>query len=197
MFIQVIQAPCTRPDEIRRLTQEWSEEVGDQSEGWLGGTYGCTDDGTFIAVVRFESKDAAMANSARPQTTAMSERMAALMDGPPEFHDCDDVTEWLDGGSDDAGFVQIIRGKTADPAKLKEVLSADTGKLRELRPEIIGGTLAIEADGTFTQTVAFTDEESARQGEQKEPPPEMADDIAEAFSDVTYFDLRDPWFASA
>ena len=45
----------------------------------------------------------------------MAQRMAELMDGPPEFHDCDDVTVWLGGGSDDAGFVQIIQGQTDDP----------------------------------------------------------------------------------
>ena len=39
----------------------------------------------------------------------------ALIDGPMEFHDCDDVTLMMDGGSDDAGFVQVIRGKVDDP----------------------------------------------------------------------------------
>ena len=39
--------------------------------------------------------------------------MEALFDGPVEFHDCDDVTLMMDGGSDEAGFVQIIRGKVA------------------------------------------------------------------------------------
>ena len=32
---------------------------------------------------------------------------------------------------------------------------ADTSMLHEMRPEIIGGTLAIEPDGTFTETIAF------------------------------------------
>ena len=31
-----------------------------------------------------------------------------------------------------------------------------------MRPDILGATLAIEADGTYTETVAFTDEASAR-----------------------------------
>ena len=36
----------------------------------------------------------------------------------------------------------------------------DTEQLHEMRPDILGGTLAIEDDGTFTETVAFTDEEA-------------------------------------
>ena len=55
-----------------------------------------------------------MANSARPEQTAWAEQMMALMDGPVEFHDCDDVTLMMDGGSDEAGFVQVIRGKVDD-----------------------------------------------------------------------------------
>ncbi|UUZ61151.1 hypothetical protein [Nocardioides sp. B-3] len=61
--------------------------------------------------------------------------------------------------------MQIIRGRVDDPSRLKAML-ADTTSLHEMRPEILGGTLAIEPDGTFTETVCFTSEEAARQGEQ-------------------------------
>ena len=53
-------------------------------------------------------------------------------------------------------------------------MAGDTGDLRAMRPEIIGGTLALKADGTFFQTIYFTDEESARKGEQ---PQRTADDL--------------------
>lgn len=193
MFIQVIQAKTTRQDEVRALMEEWGE-LPNEGTGFLGSTNGFTDDGTFIGVVRFESKEKAMANSARPETDAMAKRMAELMDGPPEFHDCDDVTVWMDGGSDDAGFVQIIQGKTDNPDRLKEVMSDAPDDMREQRPDIIGGTFALEDDGTFTNTIAFTDEASAREGEKNSSPPE---EMMSLMSDLKYFDLRDPWFASS
>jgi hypothetical protein len=195
VFIQVIQGPCTRQDELRALAQSWRTEVGSEGPGWLGGTFGFTDDDQFIGVVRFESRDAAMANSNRPEQTAWAEKMMALMDGPTEFHDCDDVTVFLDGGSDDAGFVQVIRGKVDDRDRVKAML-ADTDDLRRMRPEIIGGTLAFEDDGTYTQTVAFTDEASARAGEQTEPPAEMREALEELMQGATFYDLHDPWFES-
>jgi hypothetical protein len=73
--------------------------------------------------VRFESREAAMANSERPEQTAWAQKMAALMDGPMEFHDCDDVTVLLDGGSFGAGFVQVIRGKIKDVERAKVMMS--------------------------------------------------------------------------
>jgi len=194
MFIQVIQARSTRQDEVRTLMREWSEMTDDGASGFLGSTGGFTDDGTFIHVVRFESRDKAMANSDRPETDAMSQRMAELMDGPPEFHDCDDVTEWMGGGSDDAGFVQIIQGHTDDPEAVKAMMAGDEEELRRDRPDIIGGTFAVDANGDFTNTVYFTDEAGAREGESRSEPPE---DLRTMMSDARFLDLRDPWFASA
>ena len=34
--------------------------------------------------------------------------------GDAAFHDCRDVEQLLGGGSDDAGFVQVIQGRTRD-----------------------------------------------------------------------------------
>jgi hypothetical protein len=121
--------------------------------------------------------------------------MRAVMDGPVEFHDCDDVTLFLDGGSDEAGFVQVIRGRVDDPARIKAMF-ADTTTLHEMRPDIIGGTLAVEDDGTFTETIAFRDEESARAGEQTEPPAEVRDVLASMMQGATFYDLHRPWFES-
>ncbi len=196
MFIQVIQAKCSRQEEMHALLDEWQRDLAPTATGWLGGTYGFTDDDTFVGVVRFESREAAMANSDRPEQGAWAERFQALCDGPIEYHDCDDVTLMMAGGSDDAGFVQVIRGKVDDPERLKSML-ADTTALQEMRPDIIGSTLAIEADGTFTETVAFTDEASARRGEQVEMPDDVRRELEYAMRDATFFDLHHPWFASS
>jgi hypothetical protein len=196
MFIQMIQGPCTRQDEAHAMLDEWRRELSPGASGWLGGTYGFPDDDQLLAVVRFESRDAAMANSDRPEQGEWAERFTALMDGPLEFHDCDDVTLMMDGGSDRAGFVQVIRGRVDDPAPLKAML-ADTSTLHEMRPEIIGGTLAIEPDGTFIETVAFTDEAAARQGERIEPPAEVRSTLQHVMKDATFYDLHHPWFESA
>ncbi len=196
MFIQIIQGKCTRQDELHELADEWRRDLSAGATGWLGGTYGFTDDGMFVGVVRFDSRDAATANSERPEQGKWADRMMELMDGPVEFHDCDDVTMFLDGGSDQAGFVQIIRGKVDDPQRLKAMF-ADTDTIHEMRPEIIGGTLAIEPDGTFTECVAFTSEDEARAAEKNEPPVEMRRDLEYAMAGATFYDLHHPWFASA
>jgi hypothetical protein len=196
MFIQVIQARCSRAAELREFSRNWKSDLGPGATGWLGGTFGVTDDGDFLAVVRFESRAAAEANSARPEQGAWAEQLAGYLDGPPSFSDYDDVTLFLDGGSDDAGFVQVIRGQVSDVERTKALL-ADTDELRRMRPEIIGGTFAVAPDGSFTETVAFSDEASARSGEQLEPPAEIREALEDLLSGASFYDLRDPWFESA
>ncbi|GAA1477256.1 hypothetical protein GCM10009623_17020 [Nocardioides aestuarii] len=198
MFIQIIQGRCTRQDELRAHAGTWRDELAPGAKGWLGGTYGFTDDDQFVGIVRFESKEAATANSERPEQGAWAERFMALMDGPVEFHDCDDVTLMMDGGSDSAGFVQVIRGRVNDPDRLKALMT-DTEMLHEARPDILGATLAFEDDGTFTETIAFTTEAEARDGEQREMP-DMPADVREtldaAMQGATFWDLHRPWFES-
>lgn len=195
MFIQVIKAKTSRADEVRAVSETWRDGDGAGAVGWLGGTFGVTDGGDFLAVVRFTSREDAMANSARPETGDFSAKLGALMDGPPEFFDCDDVTTFLGGGSDQAGFVQVIEGHTDDAGPMK-AMAADTGDLEAMRPEILGGTFALAADGTFFQTVYFTDEATARQGEAIEPPADVREVLEATMAGASFHDLREPWFES-
>jgi len=193
MFIQVIQGRSSRPDELKAVADGWKDEVGPGADGYLGGTFGFTDDGLFIGVVRFASREQAMANSARPEQDAWAQRFGATFDGEMEFRDYDRVEIFLDGGSNDAGFVQVIQGQTDDIAGF-EALLGHSDQLREMRPEVIGGTIGIAADGSFTQTVAFTSESAARGGEAGGPPPDVAATLARVMTGASYYDLHSPWF---
>lgn len=201
MFIQVIQGKCNDADAMHRRMDMWREELEPGAVGWLGGTYGLTDDNEFIGVVRFDSAESAMRNSNRPEQGAWWAETSKLFDGEVTFHDCDDVTLMLDGGSDDAGFVQVIQGRVSDPAKLHQMMDNQPMEmLHQQRPDILGGTVAIDKDGFFTQTIAFRSEAEAREYEKQEMPPEMReqmDSMNAMESDVSYHDLHHPWFATA
>lgn len=200
MFIQVIQGRCRDADRMHELSDEWRDTIGRDAPGWLGGTYGITDDGTFVAVVRFASREDAARNSARPEQGEWWSRMEACFEGETTFHDCDDVTLFLGGGSDDAGFVQVIQGRVEDPTGLRDLMSQPMESLHTARPEILGGTFAWGEDGWFTETISFRDEASAREGETQEMPPEIQERFQKemaAVRDLTYLDLHQPWFTSA
>ena len=201
VFIQVIQGTCNDPDRIHQLMDEWHNQLEEGAAGFLGGTYGVTDDNEFIGVVRFDSRESAERNSNRPEQGQWWAKASACFDGEATFHDCDDVMLMFEGGSDDARFVQVIQGRVRDAGKLHAMM--DDGRMEMLhqqRTDIIGSTVAIDKDGFFTQTIAFRTEAEAREGESKEMPPEMrsrAEGMNEMMSDVSFHDLHHPWFASA
>jgi hypothetical protein len=90
-----------------------------------------------------------------------------------------------------------MHGRIADADRFRHLNSDEMmTMLHRMRPEVIGATLAVEPDGTFIETVAFTDESSARRGEESEMPAEVAADLGAAMADVEYLDLHKPWFAS-
>ena len=126
MFIQIIQGKCTRQDELRAMAERWRRRARPRRRRLarrhlrLHRRRHVPRRGP-LRVAR--GRDGATPQ--RPEQGAWAEQMMALMDGPVEFHDCDDVTLMMDGGSDQAGFVQVIRGKVDDPDRLKAML-ADT-----------------------------------------------------------------------
>ncbi len=199
MFIQIMQGKCTNEERMHQLSDEWRETMGPTAEGWLGGTYGVTDDGEFLGIVRFESREAAARNSARPEQDAWWQKMQECFEYDVTFHDCDDVMLMLDGGSDEAGLVQVMQGRATDPEKFHLFNEQPMDALHEQRPDIIGGTIAMQPDGWFTETIFFRSEEAAREGERKEMPEDMRKMWEEEMSlmqDLTYKDLHHPWFAS-
>lgn len=201
MFIQILQGKCNSPDELKSRIDAWREARAGKVDGWLGGTYGFTDDGTFVGVIRFESKEKAMANSESREQSEWWAETQKCFDGPVTFHDAEKVMLMMEGGSDDAEFVQVIQGKIDDPALLEAEFEEMNHLLEQERPDIVGATLALEADGTFTETVAFTNEAAAREGESKAMPTsgrarELLEDWDRHTHDVTYLDLHHPWFAS-
>ena len=199
MFVQVIQGRVNDEAGLRKQLDRWVSDLAAGASGWLGATGGVSSDREFVGIVRFESEEAARANGDRPEQGEWWNETAKCFDGDVTFVDCPEVDLFLDGGSDDAGFVQIIQGR-ADREELRSRATELNETLRRLRPDVIGGLVAWHGDGRFTQAVYFTSEAEAREGETRELSPEdvaARDEVLSLLHDVRYVDLREPWLHSA
>ena len=202
MFVQVIQGRTSDAAGLRSLAERWVDELGADAPGWLGSTMGVTAGGDFVGVVRFAGAQDAARNSARPQQGAWWEEFSKHLDGDATFHDCTTADTFLSGGSDDAGFVQVIQSQVTDRqavAKGMEQMAATSAEDFG-RPDLLGGIFAWHDDDEgLTQVAYFTSEAEARQGEAQ-PPPQGGAEAMEAFnaavSNTTYLDLSDPWLFS-
>jgi len=200
MFVQVIQGQVEDAAKVRAAMDRWVRELAPGATGWLGSTAGVTDDGRFIALARFESEEAARRNSGRPEQDRWWAETSRLFTGEASFRDSSDVTADLVGDPDRAGFVQVMQGRGSDPDRARELMAEDSSTWADFRPEIIGSLAVGHEGGAYTMAMYFTSEAEAREGERKEPPPELKAQMDEMAAlmvgEPEFFDLRQPWLYS-
>lgn len=86
-FIQIVEYETDRADELQALMDE-AEERGDGSY-----SYQLTQDhdrpNHYMMIVEFPSYEAAMANSARPETDRLAKQMSTMTTSGPRYHNLD------------------------------------------------------------------------------------------------------------
>jgi quinol monooxygenase YgiN len=108
-FVQIIEFKTSRIDEVRQLVEEMRAQQ--DPVGSMRGTAAADRDrpGYYLNIVEFESYEAAMENSARPEISQFAARMAALCDEPPRFHNLDVVETW-EGDSGGPSMKTVVAG---------------------------------------------------------------------------------------
>lgn len=198
MFIQVITGKTSDRDGLRRQFDRWQQELQGGATGYLGSTGGVTDDGGVFMAARFESEEAARRNSTREEQGTWWAETEKFLENA-RFQDSAEVQTLGGGGSNDAGFVQVMRGRIVDKEKAPELMARFAELLpvmAERRPDIIGDVTVIHSDGTYSDILYFTSEADAREGEKKEMPAEMQSMFEEYMAAMPideYIDLKDPW----
>jgi hypothetical protein len=198
MFIQVITGTVTDVDGFNERVERWHSDLEPGAVGFLGSTAGITEANRFFVAARFESAGAATKNSERPEQGAWwSEVEKTVTD--VTFHDCTRVETFFGGGSNDAGFVQVMQGRVLDADAIKRVEQRITeleDTFRASRPDVMGEVIAYHDDGdTYSDIVYFTSESDARANEQKEMPAELQQLMGELMSAAAideYIDLKHP-----
>jgi hypothetical protein len=197
MFLQVLEGTIRDRELLAKQMDAWRSEVKPGAIGFLGSTGGITDDGKAIVVARFESEEAAMQNSHRPEQDAWWQATAPAFDGEPRFTDCWTVDVFLGGGSDEAGFVQVMKGQATDPEKLRAMGNEMEEMMPSVRPDVLGGFVGWHGDRGFVQVMYFTSEADARKAEAAgaesgDGPPDEWSALIDG--EMEFIDLREPMF---
>ncbi len=200
MFVQLIEGRTSDPEQLGRQLGHWIAQLQPGAVGYLGTTGGVTNDGRVVLFARFESEAAARANSDRPEQDAWWSETEKCFDGPVEFTESSDVDSYLAGGSDAAGFVQMMKVSGVDRERIAHADREFEKFAGDIRPDLIGGIRVWTAPDAFIEANYFTSEDAARAGESTPPPPELVagfDDFAAMMKDAEYFDFTEPLLNSA
>ena len=93
-FVQIMVYSTSKPAEMQAIADEWEKTT--EGRRTVARRVLCEDRdnwGRYFNIVFFDSHEAAMANSAMPETEALSTKMRALADGPPTFYNLDVVDD--------------------------------------------------------------------------------------------------------
>jgi quinol monooxygenase YgiN len=92
-FAQIIEFHTDRVDEVRALVQDYENHARGEDRADRPRHRMLLQDrdnsGHYLALVEFDSPEAAAANSNRPETSALAQKMATLTTEPPTFTNCD------------------------------------------------------------------------------------------------------------
>jgi hypothetical protein len=200
MFIQVIEGKVKDAKALHRRLEVWERELMPGAIGYLGSTGGCTPSGDCCVIARFESRDAALGNSDRPEQAIWWRETEKCFLGPVAFHDSEEVQVMVNGDIDRARFVQVMDGHVSDHDRAIALERESEAMLAQLRPELLGAVTAYYDDDAFTEIAYFASESAARRGERKKMPPEAKAMIAEweqVMKVDRYLDIDSPWLTKA
>ncbi len=97
-FVQIIEYQTSRLEELEALGRRFREDSAQRAGAAkpLRGTVTADQDrpGYYLSIVEFESAEAAMEASSRPETQQFFARLIELMDGPPKFYNLAVVDTW-------------------------------------------------------------------------------------------------------
>ena len=196
MFVQVIEGKVADREALHRQMDRWQAELRPSAAGFLGSTAGVADDGRAVCFARFESAAAAQANSSRPEQGQWWSETEAAFDGDVTFSDSEDVDEFMGGGSDDAGFVQVMKGHGVSRDRMRAMDEHFEQHGTGLRPDLLGGLRVWTGPDRYVEVAYFTSEAEAREGEKREPPAELVDamrEFEELSRNMEFIDLKEPW----
>ena len=192
--MQIIEGRTSDAAGLRRQGERWQAELRPGAAGFLGVTAGSAADGRSITIARFASERDARTNSDRPEQGAWWAETAKYYDGDVSFTESSEVQELLAGGSDEAGFVQVMKISGVDRARLERV-DRELPRFATVRPDLIGVFRIWTGPTSCIDVNYFTSEAEARAAEARELPADLQPLMAE-FQELTrnteFLDLTDP-----
>lgn|GEM_PF-199387 len=189
MFVQVVRAPAVDPTPLLEQVARLPAMLSTDPAGFLGLSAGISDDGDFVAVARFT----------QPGGGGWWAALEPWLAGPADVRASSDVELLLGGGSDQAGFVEVIEGRTSDRARFMELERQLEPRLAADRPDFLGSQIVWWTDGSWLEVAYFTSEDDVRAGDALPVAPEV-EELTAAWEDVArpsaQSDLADPYLST-
>jgi hypothetical protein len=175
VFVQILQGKVADAAGVRGELDRWWRELGPSVPGWRRLTAALGDDGEFLALLQFDSRDSYRHNRARPEQKAWLGGLEFSLTAPVTVTECAAGYALHAGDSEAARFLQVVQGRVTDPARFAATRAQAEQTLRRHAPHVLGVLFLEHAGGSgqFTEVAYCTSERETRAAE-RQMPVEMA-----------------------
>ena len=196
MFAQVIQAKTSNPQALDAAINRWLRILRRAPLAGWAAPAGLLKMAEPSPLCASNPRRMPAATADRPEQDQWWSETSKLFDGEATFRDSTDVSVDVQGDPDQAGFVQVMQGRSNDPERARQLMDQDADKWNAFRPDVVGSVAIGHEGGAYTMVMYFTSEAEAREGERKEPPPELRAQMEEmdklSVGETEFFDLKRP-----
>lgn len=194
MFAEVVHSADGEAAAVQEAWKGALAAIEDKGVGWLGATAGRGPDGTFVAVLCFETEEMSRITADRLADASAWDGLAAAAGGLT-FRECPHVTAFVDAGDEEIAGVEVTQGMVTDVGR---VMSAFRSASRS--DDAAAGLLCWD-DAGFACSMLFRSRaaagaeraELAARGSDAVAPSALRRDAAMLFADRQEHNLSDPW----
>src|SRR5512132_2381977 len=149
-----------------------------------------------MVVLKIESEAAAMANDRRAELAAWRGAIKQHLVGPVRLDQCPVVRTPKAGNPARAGFVRILQGRVADPARLA-ALQGEVEHALQRQPHLLEVVVGEHegGHGHFTEVASFVSERAVRAAERAMPVESAVQlGMVRSYMERLHLvELHDPW----
>lgn len=187
MFVELVQGRAIDPTGLHQAWDQALVGIGAEAAGWLGATSGVSAAGGFMAILGFESEEAARITMDRLDRRAAWDRLAPLA-ADLTFRECPNVRAFGLRDPRYADLVQVTQGPANDIGRVVSVFekSSRAGTADET---VIGGLLCWDDAGFATSALYRRSPEAGAAS----APDTLREDAPALIHQPARLDLAGPW----
>ncbi len=188
MFLELVQGRAVSEAALRSAWEQVLATIAEEATGWIGATSGAAAHGGFVAILGFESEEAARISMGRLDESATWNPLEPLL-ADLRFRELPHVRAFGVAGLGDADLVEVTQGSANDVGRLLSVVEGSArAVLADEAPFL--GTLVAWDDSAFAVNVLYR---RASEGVVASTPDPVRQDAPILLDQSVQLDVVDPW----
>jgi hypothetical protein len=188
VFVELVQGTAVDEAALRRAWDRTLATIADEAEGWLGATSGVAPGADFLALLGFDSEEAARITMGKLHLRATWDELRPLV-ANLRFRELPHVRAFGVAEVVDADVVEVTHGPANDIGRVVSVFEGAGQEVRAAQAPVLGGLLAWD-DSAYAVSARYRRSSEAAAAASRDP---LRDDAPMLLEQAAELELSGPW----